>query len=293
MTSLSVGVIFITYNAKHHLKHCLKNILLSPLKLKVLVVNSSSEDGTVEEAKRFGVQVLVVPRATFNHGLTRERARNFLKCDIVVMMTPDAYAQDVDMIEKLIDPIKKGKAVLSYARQIPHDDAGFIAKALRAFNYPDQSYVHSIKESSFFCSNSCAAYLSSALDRIGGFKEVLLGEDRVACALMLSEGGAIAYVAEAVVKHSHNYSLKEEFKRNFDIGLSNTKNSIYFQKNHLGRGVSYAKSVYLSLKLHEFYLIPYISLHLFIRAFGYFLGKNSMKAPKWWKKQLSSQDFYW
>ena len=29
----------------------------------------------------------------------------------------------------------------------------------------------------------------------------------------------IAYIADAMVKHSHNYSLIEEFKRYFDIGV--------------------------------------------------------------------------
>lgn len=32
-------------------------------------------------------------------------------------------------------------------------------------------------------------------------------------------GYKVAYIAEAMVRHSHNYSLTEEFKRYFDIGV--------------------------------------------------------------------------
>ena len=37
-------------------------MLSSPLHPRVLVVNSSSNDGTVEEAEKLGAEVLVIPR---------------------------------------------------------------------------------------------------------------------------------------------------------------------------------------------------------------------------------------
>ena len=74
----SVGVVVITHAAREHLGRCLPPILGSPLAPRVLVVNSSSGDGTVEEALRLGAEVLVVPRGEFNHGTTREVARKQL-----------------------------------------------------------------------------------------------------------------------------------------------------------------------------------------------------------------------
>ena len=96
----------------------------------MVVVNSSSQDGTVEEAQRFGADVLVVPRHKFNHGLTREQARIHLGTDIVVMMTPDAYAVDSHMLTHLIEPLVSDQAAASYARQIPHEGA-HVLEALR------------------------------------------------------------------------------------------------------------------------------------------------------------------
>jgi rhamnosyltransferase len=45
-----------------------------------------------------------------------------------------------------------------------------------------------------------------------------MGEDMYACAKLILDGFHIAYVAEAVVYHSHNYSVPQEFKRYFDLG---------------------------------------------------------------------------
>ena len=173
-----------------------------------------------------GVEILPIPRGEFNHGLTREKARLALKTDIAVFLTQDAYLADGDALLPLIEPLMKGKAAASYARQLPRPNAGLLETFARTFNYPAEGNLRSLADAgqwgvyTFFLSNSCAAYLNSALDEIGGFSDVLLGEDTLACAQLLHRGHSVAYAAEAKVEHSHNYTLKEEFKRNFDIGLS-------------------------------------------------------------------------
>lgn len=122
----SVGIAVITHSATKHLPKILPLYLNSPLKPKVLVVNSSSHDGTVEMARDLGADVLVIPRKSFNHGATREIARKYLKCDIVVMATPDAYPRDAGMLEILLQPIFDKKASIAYARQTPHIGATFL-----------------------------------------------------------------------------------------------------------------------------------------------------------------------
>ncbi|WP_457618560.1 glycosyltransferase, partial [Lutibacter sp.] len=223
---LSTGVIIPTHNAQHHLKQCLLPVLASPLKPSILIIDSSSKDNTVKLAKQMGVETLVIPQKEFNHGATRELARKHLNTDIVVMMTQDAYPQSSDFLEYLIAPLLEGKAAVSYARQIPHKGADFFESFPRQFNYPEKSHIRGIKDLetygsyTFFCSDSCAAWVNSALDEIGGFFPVLTNEDTFAVAKLLNKGHHIAYVAEAVVHHSHRYSLLEEFKRYFDTGYT-------------------------------------------------------------------------
>lgn len=298
---ITVGVAIITHNAKHHLSNCLPPFLNSPLKPRVVVVNSSSNDGTIEMAQKFGAETLVIPRLKFNHGSTREKARQYLNTDIIVMATPDAYAKSSDVLEKLIQPIIEEKAALAYGRQIAHDGADIFERFAREFNYPRDSHIRSLDTLSqygsytYFCSNSFAAYSNKALEAIGGFSPVLIGEDTVAAAKLLNAGYSIAYVADAVVKHSHRYCLKDEFTRSFDTGLARRtyQNLISKGGKDTIRGKLYVQALLGRLAKEKPHLIPYAVLQSAIKWLGYKLGQASLNAPHFWKKSLSAQDFYW
>jgi GT2 family glycosyltransferase len=298
----SIGVAFITHCAKRHLASALPSILSSPLKPRLVVVNSSSNDGTVEEAERLGAETLVIPRSEFNHGTTRELARHYLGTKVVVMMTPDAYAVDNTLIEKLTAPIRNGEAAASYARQIPHDGADIFEAFPRHFNYPAQSHIRGIGDLErygsylFFCSDTCAAYLNSALDEVGGFQPVLTGEDSYAVAKLQMAGHRIAYVADAVVKHSHRYTLMQEFRRYFDTGLCRHEHRALLADVVGGdgkRGQRFAKEFFVYLARRAPYKLPYGLFQTAMKWAGYKLGALSVNAPLEWKRLFSSQDYYW
>jgi rhamnosyltransferase len=299
--SMSIGVVFITHHAVKHLPYCLPPFINSPLKPPILVVNSSSGDGTIELAKKMGVETLLIPRKEFNHGTTRERVRKHLKTDIVVMMTPDAYAVDHTVLEKLVQPLVNGVAAVSYARQIPHEGAGLLESFPRAFNYPDESQIRSYEDIkkygvyTYFCSDACAAYSNSALDEAGGFPSVLFGEDTCAVAALLKKGHRIYYAAEAIVRHSHGYSLKQEFKRHFDIGLSRREYSHLLKEagRDSQRGRAFVQAYFKQVVKEQPILFPYAFLQIMFKWLGYKTGSASLNAPFWLKKMCSSQDFYW
>lgn len=301
MTSPSVGVAVLTYNSRHHLSYCLPPILQSPIKPKILVVDSSSSDGTLELARQFGVGILQIPKEEFNHGTTRERARKELGTDIVVMMTPDAYATHPGVLETLVCPLLEKKAALAYARQIPRTGAKIFEAFPRYFNYPKESQLRSIEDLerlgayTFFFSDSFGAYQNALLDEIGGFSPVLTGEDTVACAKLLLRGHRVAYVAEAEVRHSHNYSILQEFKRHFDTGLARATYQEFLQLkvSDSARGREYVKSLMAYLLRESPSKIPYALVQTAFKWLGYQIGKRSIHAPLWMKKRLSSQGFYW
>jgi rhamnosyltransferase len=62
-------------------------------------------------------------------------------------------------------------------------------------------------------SNSFSAYRLSIFNEIGRFpSNTILCEDMYYTAKAILAGYKVAYVADAVVKHSHNYSPIDEFK---------------------------------------------------------------------------------
>lgn len=297
----SIGCAILTYNAQHHLKHVLPPLLHSPLNPRILVLDSSSHDQTIKTAQQYRVDTHKISNSEFNHGTTRNLARQLLKTDIIVMITQDAYLVDQHVLEKLITPIVSGQAVVTYARQIPHRGAKFFEAFPREFNYPSVNELRGIEDLpkhgtyTFFCSNSCAAYSDRHLEEIGGFPQVLFGEDTVVVAKMLRKGHKIAYVADALVHHSHKYTLVEEFRRNFDIGLARTSYAHLLSggDSDSKRGWRYAKAMLERLAKESPYLLPYGCMHIFAKWIGYRIGQRCVSAPRLLKKALSSQPYYW
>jgi len=299
--SPTVGVAVITYKAVPLLPTCLPHLLASPLRPTVLVVNSSSNDGTVELAEKMGAETLVVPRNEFNHGATRELARRALGTDIVVMITPDAKPTGPEMVGNLVRPIAEGRASVTYARQLPHDGADFFESFPRIFNYPDKSELRSIEDVktlgayTFFCSDSCAAWSNRALDSIGGFDTTLSLEDTIAVAKLLRGGHKIAYCADAVVQHSHRYSLAQEFKRHFDAAYVRAihKDILFVGGGDERRGTMFVAAMLRALAREQPTLIPYAIASVAAKYMGYRLGFHGHNLPLWLKRRVSGQDFYW
>ncbi len=297
----SVGVVVVTYRARELLPHCLPPLFASPLRPRVLVVNSGSDDGTVELARDMGAETWVVPRESFNHGTTREAARRRLDTEIVVMMTPDARPTSPAFLELLVAPIAAGRAAVAYARQLPAADADPIARYGRLFAFPETSELRSAADwpargsAVHFCSNACAAWSQAALDAIGGFRSTLVSEETIATVELLERGHRIAYVAEATVVHSHPSSLIGDFRRQFDIGMTRRLHAslLLAHGRDERRGLRYLKGLTGHLLRHRPGMLPYAWLHTALRYAGYRLGMVGPLLPEGWKRRLSGQDFFW
>lgn len=301
LPSLSVGVVIPTLNAEHGLERILPVLINSNSNLDIVVVDSSSTDNTVDVAHKYGVRIKRIDKTEYNHGATRELGRKLLNTDIVVMMTQDAYPLDSGMIGKLIKPISSGTSSISYARQIPRAGADIVESFPRKYNYPASSHVRGIEDSSrygiytFFCSNSCAAYLNSALDTVGGFPPVLSSEDFFVVASLLEKGHKIAYVADAVVEHSHKHTLIQEFQRYFDTGYVHAQHK--WTESIVGKAESRGFKQFCSFMIEVIKRNPILLLYALMLSITKFVafkvGYYSLHAPAWWCKRLSGQKVYW
>jgi rhamnosyltransferase len=223
----TIGIVVPTLNAGRQIERCLGPIVHSPhaAHYKLLVIDSSSTDDTVERVNKLGVECEIIGRKDFDHGLTRNAARKKLNTPFVVCITQDAFPTSENAIERLVAPLISGSAAASFGRQIPRAGSDFIEAYAREFSYGSESFEKSWKDRArlqlrlYMCSNSFAAYDNSALDRVGGFPKTLFGEDFLTAMALIKSGGTIAYQADAVVEHSHAYDLRGEAKRNFQIGM--------------------------------------------------------------------------
>ena len=227
---MNCGLIIPTLDAGAQFRTLLTQIAAQTLPTRKLIVDSESADDTARLATSFGVEVLTIPRRTFNHGATRQLAlEHLLKAaplDVIIFLTQDVLLKDDNSLTRLVEIFDTDSTVgLSYGRQLPHADATNEAKFLRAFNYPPESQLRSFDDrtrfglKTAFASNSFAAYRVAALQSVGGFPaHVPLSEDMYVAAKMLLRGLKIYYAAAAQVYHSHNYTAAQEFRRYVQIG---------------------------------------------------------------------------
>jgi rhamnosyltransferase len=268
----------------------------------ILAIDSSSKDNTAEISKSHGFEVYVIDSKNFNHGGTRNYAASMVDSEILIFLTQDAIIQQ-NAISAIVDRFKSDPDIaVVYGRQLPHDDANEIASHARIFNYPDQSHIYEYKDKkekgikAVFTSNSFCAYRRDCFKKIGGFsKNTILSEDMLFASHAIKGGYKIAYEANAAVKHSHNYSAIEEFKRYFDIGVFHCTES-WIRSEFGGAGGEGKRFIISELKYllkRSPLLIPKACIQNLFKIVGYKCGKNHKAIPKVIKVKLSMHKAFW
>lgn len=247
------------------------------------------------------IELYSVKKEDFDHGMTRRMAVEKSDADIFVMMTQDALPADRKLIEKLTAPLM-GDIAVSYARQLPRKNCRAIERFTRRFNYPEESLLKG-KENlqvlgikTYFCSDVCAAYRREIYEKLGGFVEkAIFNEDMLFAAKAVEAGYKIMYAAEARVLHSHNYSISQQFRRNFDLGVSQAEHPEVFKKvpSEKEGGRMVKKTTEYLFTTGKVFLIPYFYLQCMGKYAGYFLGKHYKMLPAKTIKKCTANEAYW
>ncbi|MDE6320118.1 MAG: glycosyltransferase family 2 protein, partial [Lachnospiraceae bacterium] len=148
----------------------------------------------------------------------------------------------------------------------------------------------------FFCSNVCAAYDRETFDRLGGFvNHTIFNEDMLYAAKAVEAGCRIAYAADACVYHSHNYTHRQQFHRNFDLGVSQAEHPEVFAKYPSeSEGIRMVKGLVAYLSENGMKnKIPYVIIQSAFKYAGYLCGKNYRRLPVRLRTALSSNREYW
>jgi rhamnosyltransferase len=303
-SSESVGIVIPTLNAGRHLADCLTSISAQSISpRRRLVIDSASIDDTVGQAESAGFEVRGISRADFNHGGTRQWAAEYLNdCEILVFLTQDAILASPESLSEIVRCFDDPRVAVAYGRQLPHQGAKPMEAHARLFNYGEISQRKDLAARDiigarvFFCSNSFAAYRRSTLLELGGFKrDLILGEDMEFAARSLKAGFANFYCATATVFHSHDYSLPEQFRRYFDVGVFDATNKWMREDfgTHKGTGARFVKSELQYLMTEAPFQIPRSILHTMAKFCGYRLGLCEGLLPISAKRRMSMFRGYW
>jgi rhamnosyltransferase len=283
-----VSVVIPTFNAGKYIRKLLSLIKSQTIRCEVIVIDSSSTDSTVAISESCGAKIISIKKEDFNHGRTRNLAALQTKGEIIVFLTQDVLPCKENSIELLIKPLKNPEIAACYGRQIPDENAIPTEKFARYFNYPETPItkgLDNIQEygiKTFFFSNAFSAIKRKEFETIGGFpEEVIMFEDMLFAVRLIMKGYKIAYVPEARIIHSHNFTWSEQFERYFEAGVSFKNNPLFLKYAKADKeGGKFLKNEIMYL-LHNksYYWIIYALVESFFKYSGYILGINYDKLP--------------
>jgi len=279
---------------------------------EVVVVDSGSPAEDLERISAFPVRLMHIPRAEFGHGKTRNLLAREAQGNLLLYLSQDAQPASRDWMARLAAALSDPCVAGAYARQMPRPGAdpmiSFFLEAtypstparrssptsanvplpagrgqvraaptLRADDAPDGAIAvrqtAAVGLEGMFFSNVSSAIRRDAWERVPFREDVVMSEDQHWAHDALRAGYEVVYEPEALVYHSHNYSLKQLFRRNRLSGAS-LRGLIALPRDGLARQARYVagEARYLFRRRASRHLLPYMLLYEAVRAAGFSAG---------------------
>lgn len=246
------------------------------------VTKCDGAEAVAQKVLDAGFECFFVEKSEFSHSLTREKAiKDYCESDVVVMLSQDVKLIKDDALALLSGSVN-AETVYAYGRQVCAKRN--IEYYVRLKNYGDKSFivtrddVERLQLKAFFASDAFSAYYRPVFIALGGYDGInmMMSEDMYYAKKVIDNGYKKAYVAEAVVEHSHKFTLKQLYKRYYDTGVWFAEHGEFDNYKTNDTGLKLALSVFAQALKH--FNIP-VLLRFFpdmaARYFGMRKGKKA------------------
>jgi rhamnosyltransferase len=303
----AISVLIPVRNGGAALRRCLEAVRAQRTErpVEIVVVDSSSTDGSADLARRHGARVETIPLSEFNHGATRNLAAELSNGEVLVFISQDAYAERPDWLERLTRPLEESPALAGvYGRQLPHQDATPPERFFLDFLYGPQPRTQragdreQLSMDTTLFSNANAAMRRTAWEEFRFADDIIMSEDQEWAVRVLLAGHALGYEPEAAVRHSHRYTIASAFRRFFDSGVSAERAYLAGARPSARalrrRAVRYGRDevVWLAREGHARW-IPYAAVYELAKFAGLQLGAHYRALPEAVNRRFSATPTYW
>ena len=229
-----VTVAILTKNAGQLFQEVLLSVLnqSTPWPYEVIVIDSGSTDGTVDFVQNQpGVKLTQIPAQDFGHGRTRNLAMSLAKGKYVAMITHDAKPANNGWLANLVAPFSIDEAVAGvFGRHLPYPTATpYMKRDLELhFNHflqwplvlgmdDPQRYANDqgYRQVLHYFSDNNACLKKTVWEKIP-YPDVDFAEDQLWAKSMIEAGYKRGYADDAAVYHSHDYGVRDTFRRSYD-----------------------------------------------------------------------------
>jgi rhamnosyltransferase len=302
-----ISVIIPVRNGGEDLARCLGAITRQDVddEVEVVVIDSSSEDGSPDLARSRGARVETIPVEEFNHGATRNLGAHLARGKVLVFTSQDAHAEDEGWLRSLTERFADEPELAGvYGRQLPHPGAKPGERFFLDYLYGPHPRLQvagtrdEISMDTSLFSNVNSAIRRDVWQRFPFADDMIMSEDQEWAVRVLLAGYSLRYEPRAVVRHSHPYTIRSAFRRFFDSGVSaerayraGARPSARVLRSRAWR---YAREEVRWLwREGEARSLPYTVLYELAKYAGLVLGSNHRRLPLGLKRRLSAMPTFW
>ncbi len=267
---------------------------------EILVVDSGSNDGTVDVLKAYGATVVEIPHAHFSHGYARNLGVRHAKTDLILFMSADALPVGDDWLVKMVHLLDDPKIGAAHIRQLPRPNATPLEVFFNYEMYPgvDKRFTWKPTErmtlDKMFFSNVCSITYRDLALKYPFPENLIMSEDQIFAKLVLQAGYDTLYNSTVAVIHSHNYSLKALFRRNFDSAYSLLDISADTIGSSAVDGIRFiTHEIAFLVKSGHWLWLAYVPIYEIARISGRIFGHFAMHLPLKTRVMFSYYSNYW
>jgi rhamnosyltransferase len=292
-------IVILTKNGAKDIRACLEAVYSQKQTgpFEVIVIDSSSTDGTLEIVKQYPVRLERIPSETFHHARTRNYAAGLAKGEVLVFLSQDAIPASDTWLAALLSNFTDPAVGAAYGRQLPKSDSGLERRSTFSAMYGEARIVKMPMDGVGFghkyyhFSNANSGIRRSVWDVTRFPDDLKVFEDVGIAKRILDSGWSIVYEPEAAVHHSHDFPLKTLFRRYFDIGVVYQRLGIWNDRSRASLWEDgsrmFKDKLFLMLNGEEFdgtgsSLVQDVGKYVAIQ-----LGRNEKLLPRAVKKKLS------
>jgi rhamnosyltransferase len=235
-----VSIIILTKNEEKFIEETLNSIYTQEIDcdFEVIVIDSGSQDKTLEIVQRYPVKLIQIPSKAFGHGKTRNLGISNAQGDYIVFLNGDATPQNKKWLIFLINSLSVNSTAGVYSRIYPRPNCNPLderdilndsylfdgrEKYIKSFSEYYKMTPERKRKFIAFHTVSCAIKRDLLLKNM--FADIEFGEDLEWSKRMLEKGFKIIYESNSEVIHSHNihFSFINTIRRYFDDARLNQR----------------------------------------------------------------------
>ena len=267
---MELTVLIVSYNAKFHLKKCLRSLYdeTSHRPLEVIVVDNASTDGSLSMATRDFPEIVAIGSPDNlgfaggnNLGMRKAKGQYLLLLNNDAFVKPGAVDTMLRIMKErpdigVLGPLLRnedGSVQISYGDMINfHAEANqkILSKFYQSGNRFFRNYIEKRSKQEAYpdwVSGACMMFRAELLDKVGYFDDgfFMYTEEVDYCQRVRGAGYRVLYTPEAEVIHLRGKSTEgNREKATFEYRRS----QLYFYKKHYGCGKVRVLKVYLLFK---------------------------------------------